>query len=33
LSCRVKGDRVELAGEAVTFAVGEIVAPVNERPC
>lgn len=28
LSCRVKGDRVELAGEAVTFAVGEVVAPI-----
>jgi PhzF family phenazine biosynthesis protein len=29
LSCHVRDDRVELAGKAVTFAVGEIVAPVN----
>ena len=30
LSCHVQDDRVELAGQAVTFAVGEIVAP-NQR--
>ena len=28
LSCRVQGDRVELAGQAVTFAVGKVVAPI-----
>ena len=28
LSCHVRDDRVELAGQAVTFAVGEVVAPI-----
>ena len=28
LSCHVQDDRVELAGQAVTFAVGEVVAPI-----
>lgn len=30
LSCHVQDDRVELAGQAVTFAVGEVVAPISQ---
>jgi PhzF family phenazine biosynthesis protein len=30
LSCHVRDDRVELAGQAVTFAVGEVVAPISQ---
>ena len=30
LSCHVQDDRVELAGQAVTFAVGEVVAPIAQ---
>ena len=29
LACRVQGDRVELAGQAITFAVGDVVAPIR----
>ena len=31
LSCHVQDDRVELAGQAVTFAVGEVVAPISQN--
>lgn len=29
LECHVQGDRVELAGQAITFAAGDVVAPIN----
>ena len=30
LSCHFQDDRVELAGQAVTFAAGEVVAPISQ---